>query len=79
MNPSQVRRKRKLTPAETALTLVSRYARKCKRCKQGYDPNRSVVHGQVFWLHDYVIPCGAGELREKQYQETHKSATASTP
>lgn len=48
------------------------YARKCKRCKQGYDPNRSVVHGQVFWLHDYVIPCGAGELREKQYQETHK-------
>ena len=45
------------------------YARQCQRCKLGYDPKRSVVHGQVFWLHDYVLPCAAGELREKHLQE----------
>lgn len=70
------RRRHKPTPEEAALTLVGKYATKCKRCKLGYDPKRSVVHGQVFWLHDYVIPCGAGELREQHYQEAHKPAAA---
>ena len=67
-------RRRKSAPEEAALP--GKYARKCKRCKLGYDPRRSVVHGQVFWLHDYVIPCGAGELREQHYQEAHKPAAA---
>ncbi len=59
----------------TAQRRKSQYAKLCKRCQQGYDPSRSIVHGHVMWLHDYVIPCGAAELREKHRVEDETRRT----
>lgn len=50
------------------------YEKLCVRCRLGYEPSRTTVHGSTFWLHDGIYQCGASSLREEQFKEKEKHA-----
>ena len=44
------------------------YEKLCVRCRLGWEPTRTDVHGTTIWLHDGIYQCGAASIREQEFK-----------